>query len=139
MSTFLDLYNRLNANDVLPLHQNVLGVILGGLISLPPEPIEFTKLREQFNLIGMPVINAILNPLAELHARLDMTGIAESAFRAFQFRYNALHDFQNLLAPTVDLCEVMHTQEYPWATEIYSIAEQVLNSYAETGGIPDEA
>ena len=134
MATILDLYNRLNANDVLPLHQSVLGTILGGMISLPPEPIEYTQLREHFNTIGVPVVKAILNPLSELHARLDITGIVEAAFRSFQFRYNALHDFKSLLAPTVTLCDVTHTQEYPWATEIYSIAYDVLNDYAVTGG-----
>lgn len=130
--TILDIYRLLSANEALTTNQSVLGTILGGVISLPPSPIEYTQLREHFNTTAMPVINAVLNPLAELHARLDISGIVESAYRSFQFRYSALHDFKSLLVPSTELCDVVHTKDYPWATAAYQAIEDVLNDYIQS-------
>lgn len=127
--TIIEVYKLLLSHDVLANNQAVLGTILGGVISIPQAPIEYTQLREHFNTIAMPVINAILNPLAELHARLDISGIVESAFSSFQLRYMALHDFRSLLVPSVELCDVVHTKDYPWAPALYDAISDVLNDY----------
>lgn len=133
----LSVYQLLSANEGLTTNQTVLGTILGGVIPLPPAPIEYTQLREQFNLTAMPVLNAILNPLAELHARLDINGIVESAFSSFQFRYSALHDFKSLLVPSTELCNVVHTKDYPWATAAYDAISDVLNDYVVQQSTPE--
>lgn len=127
----LDIYNKLSQCEGLTKNTEILGTIIGGLITLPSGKIENHQLREQFNLTAMPVINSILNPLVELSPGLNVSAVIESAFKSYQLRYLTVYDFGNLLMSTVSLCSITHTTECTWASGVYDMLYEYLNSFAE--------